>query len=103
MVDVDAGRRSILKLRRVLGSRHFIGVPSIKRSPMTADEPRVSSPDDIGRDIPQPPRLQSGIRRRELMLTTATTLLFSTNSVLAGVVQSRMPWEPNAGAPPTAV
>ena len=70
---------------------------------MTADEPRVSSPDDIGRDIPQPPRLQSGIRRRELMLTTATTLLFSTNFVLAGVVQGGLPWEQNAGAPPAAV
>jgi gluconate 2-dehydrogenase gamma chain len=70
---------------------------------MTADEPRVSSPDDIGRDIPQPPRFQSGIRRRELMLTTATTLLFSTNFVLAGVVQGGLPWEQNAGAPPAAV
>jgi len=70
---------------------------------MTADEPRVSSPDDIGRDIPQPPRFQTGIRRRELMLTTATTLLFSTNFVLAGVVQGGLPWEQNAGAPPAAV
>ena len=70
---------------------------------MTVDKPQLSSPEDIGRRMPHPARFQSGIRRRELMLTTATTLLFSTNFVLAGVVQGDLPWEQNAGAPPAAV
>jgi len=70
---------------------------------MITNKLQPSSPDDAGRGTPSPSRRQSGIRRRELMLTTATTLLVSTNSVLAGVVQGGMPWEPNAGAPPTAV
>ena len=70
---------------------------------MTADKLRLSSPDNFGSSMPLRPRFQSGIRRRELMLTTATTLLFSTNSVLAGVVQGGLPWEQNAGAPPAAV
>ena len=70
---------------------------------MTTNKLQPSSLDDVGSGMPRPPRRQSGIRRRELMLTTATTLLVSTNSVLAGVVQGGMPWEPNAGAPPTAV
>ena len=64
---------------------------------------QLSSPDDVGSGMPDPPRFRSGIRRRELMLTTATTLLFSTHSVLAGVVQGSLPWEQNAGAPPTEV
>jgi gluconate 2-dehydrogenase gamma chain len=51
----------------------------------------------------RPSRFQSGIRRRELLLTTAMTLLFSTNFVLAGVVKDSLPWAPNAGTPPTAV
>src|SRR5580704_15579142 len=70
---------------------------------MITNKPPLSSPDDVGSGMPHPPRFQSGIRRRELMLTTATTLLFSTNSVLAGVVQGSLPWEQNAGAPPTEV
>ena len=70
---------------------------------MITSTPQLSSPDHTGSDIAQPSRLRSGIRRRELMLTTAMTLLFSTSSVLAGVVQGGLPWEPDAGAPPTAV
>jgi len=70
---------------------------------MFTNKPSLSSPDDVGSGMPHPPRFQSGIRRRELMLTTATTLLFSTNSVLAGVVQGSLPWEQNAGTPPTEV
>ena len=70
---------------------------------MITNKFQLSSPDDAGSGIPCPSQQRSGIRRRELMLTTATALLFSTNSVLAGVVQGGMPWEPNAGAPPTAV
>lgn len=64
---------------------------------------QLSSSDDAGGDMPRPSRFQSGMRRRELLLTTAMTLIFSTNSVLAGVIQGALPWEPNAGAPPTAV
>jgi gluconate 2-dehydrogenase gamma chain len=70
---------------------------------MITNKPSLSSPDDVGSGTPHPPRFQSGIRRRELMLTTATTLLFSTNSVLAGVVRGSLPWEQNAGTPPTEV
>src|ERR1700747_217237 len=70
---------------------------------MITSTPQLSSPDHTGSDIAQPSRLRSGIRRRELMLTTAMTLLFSTSSVLAGGVQGGLPWEPDAGAPPTAV
>src|SRR5215813_4396994 len=70
---------------------------------MITNKLQPSSPDDAGSGMSRPRSLPSGIRRRELMLTTATALLFSTNSVLAGVVQSGMPWEPNAGTPPTAV
>ena len=40
----------------------------------------------------RPSQFQSGIRRRELLLTTAMTLLFSTNFVLAGVVKDSLPW-----------
>ena len=70
---------------------------------MIINTPPPSPPDDAGSGILRRSRLQSGIRRRELMLTTATTLLFSTNVVLAGVVQGGLPWEQNAGAPPAAV
>src|SRR6201987_4018816 len=70
---------------------------------MIANTLQLSSPEDAGSGSPQPSRLRSGIRRRELMLTTATTLLFSTSSVLAGVVQGGLPWAPDAGAPPAAV
>ena len=64
---------------------------------------QLNSPDDVGSGMPRPRQVQTGIRRRELMLTTATTLLFSTHSVLARVVQGSLPWEQNAGAPPTEV
>jgi gluconate 2-dehydrogenase gamma chain len=70
---------------------------------MITNKLQLSSPDDVGSGMPRPPRVRSGIRRRELMLTTATTLLFSTHSVLAGVVRDSLPWEQNAGAPPTEV
>jgi gluconate 2-dehydrogenase gamma chain len=70
---------------------------------MITNKRPLSSPDDVGSGMPHAPRFRSGIRRRELMLTTATTLLFSTNSVLAGVVQGSLPWEQNAGAPPAEV
>jgi gluconate 2-dehydrogenase gamma chain len=70
---------------------------------MITNKLQLSSPDDVGSGMPHPPRVRSGIRRRELMLTTASTLLFSAHSVLAGVVQGGLPWEPDAGAPPTAV
>ena len=70
---------------------------------MITNKLQLSAVDDAGSDMPHPSRFQSGIRRRELLLTTAMTLLFSTNSVLAGVVKDSLPWAPNAGTPPTAV
>ena len=70
---------------------------------MITNKRQLSSPDDLASGMARPSRLQSGLRRRELLLTTAMTLIFSTNSVLAGVVQGALPWERNAGAPPTAV
>jgi gluconate 2-dehydrogenase gamma chain len=65
--------------------------------------PQLSSPDDDGSALPHRSRFQSGIRRRELLLTTAMTLLFCSSTVLAGVVKGSLPWVPNAGAPPTPV
>src|ERR1700757_4029421 len=70
---------------------------------MITNKLQHNSPDGVGSGMPRPPQVRSGIRRRELMLTTATTLLFSTHSVLAGVVQDSLPWERNAGAPPAEV
>src|SRR4029077_18928626 len=44
-----------------------------------------------------------GVSRRELLLTTAITLIFSTTSAAALDVKGGLPWSPNAGTPPTAV
>jgi gluconate 2-dehydrogenase gamma chain len=57
--------------------------------------------DNAGSDTPGP--LLSGIGRRELLLTTAVTLPLSASSALAAIVKGSLPWEPNAGAPPTSV
>jgi gluconate 2-dehydrogenase gamma chain len=70
---------------------------------MITNKLQLSAVDDAGSAMPRPSLFQSAVRRRELLLTTAMTLLFSTNSVLAGVVQGGLPWVPNAGSPPTAV
>ena len=43
-----------------------------------------------------------GIRRRELLTTTAAFLLSST-SARALTVKGQLPWKPDAGAPPTPV
>jgi gluconate 2-dehydrogenase gamma chain len=75
----------------------------IQGSPMITSQPQLGAADDTGSGMPGPSQFQPAIRRRELLLTTATALLFSTNSVLAGVVKGSLPWAPNAGAPPTAV
>src|SRR6516165_4253477 len=48
-------------------------------------------------------RSDPGVSRRELLLTTAITLIFSTTSVSALVVRDSLPWSPNAGSPPTPV
>lgn len=69
---------------------------------MIANKLQLSAAEDASGMAP-PSRYQSGIRRRELLLTSALTLLFSTNSVLAGVVKDGLPWAPNAGDPPTPV
>jgi gluconate 2-dehydrogenase gamma chain len=70
---------------------------------MIIDKPQLGAADDAGSGMLRPSQFQSAVRRRELLLTTAMTLIFSTSSVLAGVVQGALPWEPNAGAPPTQV
>jgi gluconate 2-dehydrogenase gamma chain len=44
-----------------------------------------------------------GVRRRELLITTAMTLVFSATSARALVVKGSLPWATNAGTPPTAV
>jgi gluconate 2-dehydrogenase gamma chain len=41
------------------------------------------------------------IRRRELMTGTAVTLILSLASAQARTVTGGLPWEPNAGSPPT--
>jgi gluconate 2-dehydrogenase gamma chain len=48
-------------------------------------------------------RSDPGVGRRELLITTAMTLVFSATSARALVVKDSLPWVPNAGAPPTAV
>src|SRR5215470_8364644 len=48
-------------------------------------------------------RSSSGVSRRELLLTTAVTLIFSTTSASALDVKGSLPWSANAGAPPTPV
>jgi gluconate 2-dehydrogenase gamma chain len=45
---------------------------------------------------------RSGVRRRELLITTAVTL-FSATYARALVVKGSLPWEPNAGSPPPVV
>ena len=44
-----------------------------------------------------------GVSRRELLVTTAITLIFSPTSALALDVKGSLPWSPNAGSPPTPV
>jgi gluconate 2-dehydrogenase gamma chain len=44
-----------------------------------------------------------GVSRRELLLTTAITLIFSTTSAATLDVKGSLPWSPNAGSPPTPV
>ena len=44
-----------------------------------------------------------GVSRRELLITTAITLIFSTTSAAALDVKGGLPWAPNAGRPPTPV
>ena len=48
-------------------------------------------------------RSSLGVSRRELLLTTAITLIFSTTSASALDVKGGLPWAPNAGSPPTPV
>ena len=47
---------------------------------MIANKLQLSAVDDAGSSMPRPSLFQSAVRRRELLLTTAMTLLFSTNS-----------------------
>src|SRR5215831_3841239 len=48
-------------------------------------------------------RSSAGVSRRELLLTTAISLIFSTTSASALEVKGSLPWSANAGAPPTPV
>ena len=64
---------------------------------------QLSAVDDAGSAMSRRSRFQSGVRRRELLITTAMTLVFSATSARALVVKGSLPWTPNAGTPPTAV
>lgn len=44
-----------------------------------------------------------GVRRRELLTTTAASLLLSITPARALTVKGSLPWKPDAGAPPTPV
>ena len=48
-------------------------------------------------------RSSSGVSRRDLLLTTAISLIFSTTSASALDVKGSLPWSANAGTPPTPV
>jgi gluconate 2-dehydrogenase gamma chain len=63
------------------------------RNAMVAEEIRLDA-----KSQPSP-----GVSRRELLLTTAITLIFSTTSAPALEVKGSLPWSPNAGTPPTPV
>lgn len=56
-----------------------------------------------GEGIPGSLRSDPGVRRRQFLITTAMTLVFSATSARALVVKGSLPWVPNAGTPPTAV
>ncbi len=56
-----------------------------------------------GERIPGSSRSDPGVRRRELLITTAMTLMFSATSARALVVKGSLPWAPSAGTPPTEV
>jgi gluconate 2-dehydrogenase gamma chain len=56
-----------------------------------------------GEGIPGSSRSDPGMRRRELLISTAMTLVFSATSARALVVKGSLPWATNAGTPPTAV
>ena len=48
-------------------------------------------------------RSSPGVSRRELLITTAISLIFSTTSASALDVKGSLPWSANAGSPPTPV
>src|SRR6516225_8102835 len=48
-------------------------------------------------------RSSPGVSRRELLLTTAISLIFSTTSASALDVKGSLPWSANAGTPPKPV
>jgi gluconate 2-dehydrogenase gamma chain len=56
-----------------------------------------------GEGIPGSSRSDPGMRRRELLISTAMTLVFSATTARALVVKGSLPWAPSAGTPPTAV
>ena len=66
---------------------------------MVAKEIRLSA----GKMAPGSSRSDPGVRRRELLISTAMTLVLSATSARALVVKGSLPWAPNAGTPPTPV
>src|SRR5262249_52813346 len=70
---------------------------------MITDKIELSAADGALSDRSRPSQFHSGIRRRDLLLTTAMTLLSAATPVLAGVVKDSLPWAPNAGSRPRAV
>ncbi|MEJ0068964.1 MAG: hypothetical protein WDO24_09835 [Pseudomonadota bacterium] len=53
--------------------------------------------------MPASPPPASAISRRTLLTSTALALLLSSGTARSLTVVGRLPWEPNAGAPPTRV
>ena len=64
---------------------------------------RAPGAHSTGEGIPGSSRSDPGMRRRELLISTAMTLVFSATSARALVVKGSLPWAPSAGTPPTAV
>ena len=79
---------------------------TIQGSTMVAKEIRLSAnaigkmapgAHSTGEGIPGSSRSDPGMRRRELLISTAMTLVFSATSARALVVKGSLPWAPNAG------
>jgi gluconate 2-dehydrogenase gamma chain len=60
---------------------------------MVAEEIQISAISQSGSDV----------SRRELLFSTALTLIFSTTTASALAVKGSLPWSANAGSPPTPV
>ncbi|WGD55187.1 gluconate 2-dehydrogenase subunit 3 family protein [Bradyrhizobium sp. CB1650] len=56
-----------------------------------------------GEGIPGSSRSDPGMRRRQFLVSTAMTLVFSATSAQALVLKDGLPWAPSAGTPPTTI